>query len=270
MMRETQTSKYIVNEIKKCTHDIVYFVENYIKIKNNITGEENLIMLYKKQREVLESMSKSQKFCLEAARQSGKTLLSQLYILWKCNFFKNSKCLMVSINSHNFKNIANNIEYFQSTIPGWLKSVAVFDSLRWTNENFITFDNGSSISLSIRSTFNPRGQNLSVLIFDEYSFYSELNPLYLTHGIRSDNSETLDFFKNSIISTMEGQLIITGTDSPHDNIFKLIKFGGENFTSWTKESMNWDDIPNRGLKWKNEMIDYIGQKMFEQEFCVEK
>lgn len=237
-MKETQTSEYIVNEIKKCEYDIVYFVENYVKIKSISTGKENLIVLHKKQRQVLENMSKSKKFCLEAARQSGKTLLSQLYILWKCNFFKSSKCVMVSINSHNCKNITNNIEYFQSTIPEWLKSVARFQSLGWTNENFITFDNGSSISLSIRSKFHPRGQNLSVLILDEYSFYSDLDPLYRTHGIRSDNSETLDFFKNSLISTMEGQLIVTGTDSPYDNVFKLIKFGGKNFTSWTKEHMN--------------------------------
>lgn len=270
-MKETQTFEYDthkVNEIKRCSKDIIYFVENYVKIKSNITGEEQLIVLYKKQREVLKSMSESKKFCLEAARQSGKTLISQLYILWKCNFFKNSKCEMVSMSNHNRGNILNQLEYFQSTIPEWLKSNSVCRSLKFSNEHTIDFNNGSSLDLSVGSKFNIRGRNLTVLIFDEYSFYSELDPSFNTHGIRSDNSEALDLIKDSIISTMEGQLIVTGTNTPLDTVFGLIAKVTSGFTSWTKESINWDDAPDRGLKWKDDMIGCLGEKRFNQEFCV--
>lgn len=270
-MKETQTFEYDshkINEVKKCSRDIIYFVENYVKIKSIANGEESLIVLYKKQREVLKTMSESKKFCLEAARQSGKTLLSQLYILWKCNFHENSKCVMVSMTNCSCGLILSQLEYFQSTIPDWLKCNAIYNSSRWTNENFINFDNGSSIGFSTGSNFNPRGRNLSVLIFDEYSFYSELDPSFNNHGIRANNLEVLDIIKNSIISTMEGQLIATGTKAPGDSVFGLITKVGKGFTSWSREHMNWDDVPDRGLKWKDEMIECLGQKMFEQEFCV--
>ena len=61
----------MVQEIKRCKEDIVYFAENYFTITNVDRGKEK-INLYGAQRRVLKSLMRERFVSLLSCRQSGK------------------------------------------------------------------------------------------------------------------------------------------------------------------------------------------------------
>lgn len=60
----------MVQEIEKCRNDIVYFAEHYFFI-NGINGKE-IINLFKRQKDILETIQSNKKTLLITSRQYGK------------------------------------------------------------------------------------------------------------------------------------------------------------------------------------------------------
>jgi hypothetical protein len=61
----------MIQELRKCKEDIVYFAENYFYIVNLDRGKE-VIKLYTRQRQILKSLVKERFLALLSSRQFGK------------------------------------------------------------------------------------------------------------------------------------------------------------------------------------------------------
>jgi hypothetical protein len=90
----------MVQELKKCKEDIVYFAENYFYIVNLDRGKE-VIKLYTRQRQILKSLVSSRYTCVLSCRQAGKSTLMTIYALWMACFDGNQEIFLVGADVYN-------------------------------------------------------------------------------------------------------------------------------------------------------------------------
>ena len=92
---EFEYTAEMVNDIQKCSKNILYFAENFFHIVSLDEGKQK-IALHSCQKRVLRKMRDNRFFILLASRQIGKTTLMCIYALWVACFQKDQSILIVA------------------------------------------------------------------------------------------------------------------------------------------------------------------------------
>lgn len=142
----------IVEEIKKCMDDIVYFAENYFTIVS-AKGKE-IIKLYPKQKELLRAIAKNQNTIVLAARQAGKSTVYTIFALWYAMFNKDKGVLICANKFATAKELMERIQLAYELLPSWLKQ-----GCDEYNKGRVKFENGSRIEISATSASSARGKS---------------------------------------------------------------------------------------------------------------
>ena len=103
----TKLHTYTPNEvktIKRCMKDIVYFTENFIKIRNVADQKYINTVLYPSQVRVLKSLVKHKRVLAVSSRQMGKTTLEIAYILWHVLFTTHNSTIAYITNKQDCAN----------------------------------------------------------------------------------------------------------------------------------------------------------------------
>ena len=208
-----------VQEIIKCSKDIIYFAKKYVMIEHPVLGamkfdlwdfQEDLLRMYQDERLTISLLS----------RQVGKTQTAAAFILWWAIFKKSQKILIASKDQSGADDIMSRLWYAYEELPWWIKPGA--------KTNIVTrkeFDNGSTIYATATTATSGRGKSNSLIYLDEFAF--------VRPGIAQK-------FWTSIYPTIStgGKCIITSTPNTDEDKFAQIWFNAKMHPT----SDTWKDV----------------------------
>jgi len=248
-------------ELKKCSEDVFYFIENYCYIVDPVKG--NVIFKpFDYQREIINNFIGNRNNVVMAGRQLGKTTCSAAYLLWEAIFKSEQTILVVSNVFSAAIEIMERIRYTYELLPDWLKP-----GVDGYNKGSIAFDNKSRIISRATTKNSGRGLSLSILYADELSavdikkqreFWGAIRPTLSTGGkciITSTPGNDEDIFAQ----------IWRGANNTYDEFGMPTKNGvGQNGFKATK--FTWSAHPDRDAAWeKGERASMSDDALFERE-----
>ena len=240
----------MINELRKCITDPVYFIRNYVYILHPIKGrvkfnlydfQENMIRTYQNNR-----------WCIsKIARQSGKTETTAAYLAWFALFHPDKTILVAANKLANAKEIINRIQGIYEELPDWLKPG--IDLSEW-NKTSLSFENGSKIMAQATSANTGRGFAISLLYLDELAFV----PPHIQQEMWTSIQPVLSTGGSCIISSTPN-----GSTDLYSEKFIEAESGKNDFVAI---DVKWYQVPGRDENFKKTQIGLIGQRRWDQEF----
>lgn len=244
-----------VEDIRKCTKNILYFAENFFYITNLDEGKIK-IRLHSFQKKILRGLRDNRFVCLLASRQIGKTTLMTIYALWVACFQEDQRILIVANKEQTAINIFKRVRLAYEKLPNYLKP-----GVLEYGKTSMSLANGSSIGISTTSSDAGRGDSCNCLILDELAFI--------------DNHMVEDFWKSVypiISSSKKSKIFVASTPNGTGNLFYELYSGAietdpSKQNGWHAEKVDWWEVPGRDEKWKADTIKSLGSReAFDQEF----
>ena len=239
-----------IRELVKCRADPVYFIKNYCRIQHPVRGAIDFD-LYDYQIVMIENFHNNTNNIVLSARQTGKSTVSSMYLLWFAMFQFDKNVLIASNKNKGAMEMISRIQYAYKNLPLWIKPGIMDDG--W-NKHAIKFDNDSSIESEATSETSGRGESISLLYLDEFAF------------VKPNVAEE---FWGSIAPTLStgGDCIISSTPNGDINIFAQLWRGAKvEANDFIPQFVAWDAPPGRGEKFKAQMIAKFGERKWLQEF----
>jgi len=243
----------MVLNLKKCKEDIVFFAESFFQVVTLDKGKRT-IELYPAQKEILRSLVDNRFVALLAARQTGKSTLLTIFVLWMALFHNDHRAAIVANKETTAINIFKRIRMAYEQLPNYIKA-----GVKEYGKTGMTLDNDSSIIVSTTTATSIRGDTLNCLAIDEAAFIE---------------AHLLEEFWASVIPSISSgktsKILMVSTPNGIGNKFYEIYTGAEQGTikGWKAERINWFDAPGRDEAWKQDMIAALGgsEEKFHQEF----
>jgi hypothetical protein len=244
---ESEYTPELIEELKRCRVDPVYFIKNYVYLQHATKGTM-LFDLYPFQEELVQACLTESRLIGLISRQSGKTQTISMFLLWFAMFHEDKTIVIASKNDTHAQEILDRIRFAYEELPNWLKA-----GCKYYNKHRIEFDNGSRIISQATTSKTGRGYAISKLYLDELAFIS---PKIQTEMWRS------------IAPTLStgGDMIITSTPNGDTDLFATLwreaNSGGNNFKP---KYFPWHLVPGRGEKYLSDMKGELGPIGFAQE-----
>lgn len=259
---QTEFTPEQVLELKKCAQDPVHFIKTYARIQHPMRGSVPFA-LYPYQERMVENFKNNRFNVVLSARQTGKSTVSAIYLLWHAIFNFDQTILIASNKNSNAMEMIHRIRYAYENLPNWLKPGVLDDG--WNKHN-VGFDNGSRIVSTATSEDAGRGMSISLLFLDEFAFVKP--------GIQEE-------FWTSISPTLStgGGCIMSSTPNGDINLFAQIwrsaEVGldvgvgeGHKFPFYPTR-VRWDEPPGRDEAFKQAQIATLGKLKWDQEYECE-
>lgn len=242
-------TKEQVKEFARCAADPVYFIRNYVKVVHVDKGlmpfdlwdyQEKMVRLFHENRFVI-SM---------CPRQSGKSSIVIAFLLHYVMFNDNASVAILANKERVARDLLGRLQMAYEYIPLWMQRGVVI----W-NRGDIKLENGSTILASSTSASAVRGGTYNVIFLDEFGFVP--------------NNFAEQFFASvypTITSGKTTKTFIVSTPNGMNLFHKIWKEAVEGRNLYTPFRVNWNDVPGRDEKWREETIANVGQSMWNQEF----
>lgn len=233
-LRPHQIDELRAQELARCYHSYVYFVNNYCHIYDSVEKAWIPFTLWQAQRSALRDIHEHQLTVILKARQLGISWLSLSYALWQILF---RPIAAVSVFSRRETDAAyligkERLRGMFDALPPWMKMghISTTDSvLEWVLEN------GSSVRAF--STNSGDGYVSTLAIVDEADLSPDLNKLMRSVKPTIDNGGKLILLSRTNKSEPESEF---------KNIYRGAK-GGEN--GWHPIFIPWHAHPGRDKEW---------------------
>ena len=241
-----------VEEVIKCSHDVVYFIRNYVKI---INLDEGLVPfdMYSFQEDMANMITDNRFSVIKTCRQAGKTTTSAAVILWHVLFNESYTIAILANKLSTAREILSRVQRAYENLPMWLQQGVIV----WNKTN-IELENGSQIIASSTASSAIRGYSINFLYLDEFAF--------VPRNIQDD------FFTSvypTIISGTNTKVVITSTPNGFDLFYKIWINSVEKRNEYSNFMVNWWDVPGRDEEWKQKTIANTSEDQFRQEFDAE-
>lgn len=244
-----QFTKEQVEEYVKCSQDPFYFIEKYMKIVTIDAGVQ-VIKLYDFQREMIEKFINEKFILAKCARQSGKTIGVESFILWSILFKDNYRIGMFANKFDTSKKILKEIKYSYEQLPMWLQQGVI----TW-NKHSIELENGSSITSSSTSGDAGRSRTYNLVFLDEFAFV----PDHVATDFFTAVYPTISSGKNT-------KVIIISTPNGLNFFYRMWVEAQEGRSKYQLFEANWRAVPTRDEAWAEETVANVGEKAFQQEY----
>ena len=241
-----------VEEVIKCSQDVVYFIKNYVKI---INLDEGLVPfdMYPFQEDLANTISDNRFTVIKTCRQAGKTTTSAAVILWHVLFNESYTIAILANKLNTAREILSRVQRAYENLPKWLQQGVIV----WNKTN-IELENGSQIIASSTASSAIRGYSINFLYLDEFAF--------VPRTIQDD------FFTSvypTIISGSNTKVVITSTPNGFDLFYKIWINSVEGRNEYQNFMVNWWDVPGRDEEWRQKTIANTSEDQFRQEFDAE-
>lgn len=241
-----------LQEFQKCQDDVLYFINNYVKIVNIDLGLIPFKMWPFQEEMILTSVSN--RFVIaKMPRQVGKTTTVAALLLWYVLFNESFSIALLAHKEKQAREILSRIQLAYEHLPKWLQQGVV----QW-NKGSLELENGSKIIASSTASTAIRGTSQNLIYLDEFAFVQ--------------NHLQEEFFKSvypTISSGSTSKIIITSTPNGMEMFYKLWTDSEEGRNNYVRVSVHWSDVPGRTPIWKQETIQNTSQRQFDQEFECE-
>ena len=204
-----------IEELEKCSNDVHYFKDNYVKIKTPKgvdfpdlrDYQDNFIDVLKD--DLLEDVVSLQ------PRQSGKSVTVGIYLSHVYTFYKDMNIGIAANKAGMAREFLDKTKNILISLPIWMQL-----GCKVWNKTFIENENGMRILTDATSADSFRGHTCHIVIVDECAFIRQSVWNEFADGIFPSQS-SLSFKKRIIISTANGinhfsNLIITARKENYD------------------------------------------------------
>ena len=249
---EIEYSEENVIEFIKCSNDIQYFLDNYIKIVN---VDKGLIKFqpYPYQKKIAQTVVDNRFTICKLPRQAGKTTIVAGIILWHVLFHEEYSIGILAHKHSQSREILSRIQLAYEWVPKWMQQGIV----NWSKGS-IELENGSKVVTAATTGSALRGGSYNMIYLDEFAF------------IPSNMQET--FFTSvypTITSGTTTKVVITSTPNGMNYFYKLWLDAEEGRNEYKTVEINWWDTPGRDEAWKEQTIKNTSEIQFQQEFECE-
>ena len=122
----------LLEEYMKCSNDVVYFTENYMKIISINDGLTNFNM-YEYQKDMVRSFKENRYTIVTTARQAGKSTTTCAFILWYIIFHADKTVALLANKGDTAREILGRIQLAYQHLPKWLQQGVV----EWNKGSFV-------------------------------------------------------------------------------------------------------------------------------------
>lgn len=194
---------------------------------------------------------------LKLARQSGKTVVSGIYMCWLTQFFDVKRIGILANNQKLAWQILDNIRKGYEYLPFWLKQGCIV-----YNKGDVEFENNSILKSSATTANSFTGFSINCIFFDEVA---KINPT-IFEALQNSLIPTLSSGENSTI-------IYASTATGKNHYYDLFKGAldhvltdGKSGNGIVPLEFTYLDIPERASKkWAEEQIKKLGESGHAQE-----
>ena len=242
----------LVQEYIKCSGDVIYFTEKYMKIINIDRGLVSF-ELYDYQKDMLKSMQDNRFTIIATARQAGKSTVTCAFILWYIIFHAEKTVALLANKGETAREILGRVQLAYQHLPKWLQQ-----GVKEWNKGSMELENNSRVIAAATSTDAIRGYSINLLFIDEAAFI--------------DNWDT--FFTSvypTISSGKESKIVLVSTPNGLNHFYALWTNAKENRNGYNPIEVTYNKVPGRDEKWKEQTLASMNFNIekFEQEYCVE-
>jgi hypothetical protein len=241
-----------VKEYLKCSQDVVYFCEKYVKIVNVDRGLIDFSP-YEYQKRMFRTFDDNRFAICKMPRQVGKTTGVVGYLLHKLLFNENFNCAVLANKEAQSIEILSRMQLAYEWLPKWMQQGIV----EWGKKSF-ELENGSKCMASATSSSAIRGRSFNLLYLDEFAFVP-----------RNIQDQFFASVFPTISSGSSTKLLITSTPNGMDLFFKIWTESEQEKNTYARVDVHWSDVPGRDEAWKDEMIRNTSIDQFRQEFECE-
>jgi hypothetical protein len=249
---EVQWDTKTVEEYIKCSQDVIYFVEKYMKI---INVDRGLIPFkpYGYQKDMLISMAENRYTCIATARQAGKSTTTCAFVLWYVLFNKAKTVALLANKGDTAREILSKIQLAYQHLPKWLQQ-----GVREWNKGSLELENDSRIIAAATSSDNIRGYSINLVFIDEAAFI-----------------ENWDTFFTSVYPTISSgtstKVVLVSTPNGLNHFYQIYQNAKEKRNNYNAITVKWQDVPGRDEAWRKDTLAAINfdTEKFAQEYEVE-
>lgn len=252
-------TKWEEEEWFKCASDILYFIDNYCKIKLP-SGKIGLPTLRKYQLGGIIDIMENDEVIMGWSRQSGKTIGTVLYMLWVLMFQYDKQIAVLANKSKTSEEVLTKLQEIYRYLPFFLKA-----GVQGWNTKTVVFDNDCKIYTAPTTNDALNGRTCNILYIDEFA--------YIGKGKNKVEIQK-DFFANAtpILASQKDsglcKLIISSTPFGKDFFYELFDDALKGKNGMKASIVRWWQIPNRNLEWAKKEIAKHGMTKFKQQFEV--
>ena len=255
LKRENQSIEWtpdLVQEYIRCSQDVIYFTETYMKIINVDKGLVNF-KLYPYQKEMLRSFANNRFNIVTTARQAGKSTTTCAFILWYVIFHKDKTVALLANKGDTAREILGRVQLAYQYLPKWLQQ----GMKEWNKGSFV-LENNSRVIAAATSTDAIRGYSINMLFIDEAAFI-----------------ENWDEFFTSVYPTIssgsESKIVLVSTPNGLNHFYAIWQNAIEKRNQYQHIQVMWQDVPGRDESWKNDTLSAMNfdVEKFDQEYNCE-
>jgi hypothetical protein len=255
LKRENQPIEWtpdLVQEYIRCSQDVVYFTEKYMKIISIDKGLVNFT-LYSYQKEMLTSFANNRFNIVTTARQAGKSTTTCAFILWYIIFNKDKTVALLANKGDTAREILGRVQLAYQYLPRWLQQ-----GIKEWNKGSFVLENNSRVLAAATSTDSIRGYSINLLFIDEAAFI-----------------ENWDEFFTSVYPTIssgsESKIVLVSTPNGLNHFYSIWVNAQQKRNQYNYISVQWQNVPGRDEKWKADTLAAMNFDLekFDQEYNCE-
>lgn len=251
-------------EYRKCALDIIYFVSNYVKFKND--KGFTLVKLRDYQEDFLHMLGdeiwddklqdvrmKNRRCISMQSRQTGKSTTVVSYFAWFMLFHADRQLLITANKESTTKEILKKAMDVFKALPYFLKP-----GIEEYSKTTLRIENGSSLRAVATTGDSATGDSINILLIDECA----LIPQNIIKEFWASVFPTMSSFEQS-------QIIVLSTPRGRSGLFYDLYTGAINGTNgFVYKRVDWWQVPGHDEKWKEEQISAFGQDLWDREFAL--
>lgn len=252
-----QYSAWELEEIIKCSDNIMYFIENYCKIKLS-DGTIGKLKLRSYQLQQILDYIESDEIILGWARQSGKTIGTALYILWCMIFNADKSTALLANKGGTSREVLDKIKEIYKQLPFFMKP-GIFGY----NTGVMSFDNKCRIFCGPTTMDALNGKTCNILYIDEFAYVGKgRNKIEYQKDFLANAKPVLSAQRESGLA----KLIISSTPVGKEYFYQLFDDALKGKNNMKASKVCWWSVPGRDNVWAMNEISTIGISKFKQQY----
>ena len=245
---ELEYNEEQILELKRCSEDVVYFIDNYCYIVTLDHGIQPF-KLWDFQKDLLKDIHNNRMVLLMLGRQQGKTILSSAYILWYVLFQSNKTVAVVANKDENAMETLSRLQLMYENLPIWMQQ-----GIKVWNKGDIELENGSKVKTSATSASGLRSRTISLLYIDEAAIIP--------------NNIADSFFAATypvISSGKTSKILMTSTPLGYNHFWKFWNDAKNKLNDFVPLHVPYWKVPGRDEAWAKEQLRLLGEVKYNQE-----
>ncbi len=242
-------------EMEKCADDFEYFRKYYIKIitRKGLARPEPR----EYQEDLEQGLVSLEDVVVLFPRQSGKTVTSGIYLLWRAMFHVDPINIGIVANKRSTAiEVLDKIKKIFIELPIWMqRGISIW------NKGSIEFENGTRIMTDGPSSDSFRGYSINIVYLDEIAYFKK---------------SLWDEFSDAVFPTMNSlifkQVIMTSTANGMNHFEHIVKQAKRKDTPEKYITTSWKNVPHysktgrlyKNSEYKKLTVQKFGKKFFAQ------